>query len=217
MNLIRAGEKMDILEFVGIFLGAGILMTLIRISKRLGSISTHYVASAQLYDSTRDVTTNMPIPLAAATCQHRWDVLKEEKLSSPYEQKSFVILQCQHCGLLDKTCQSTSPPPKPVPLPQAKGECRHKWEKEQKVVLESAYEQMLKSISVKQYGHYSVKPEKKLDLDLDTAPKWMFRKCYICVRECTLCGEIYQTIAYNFDMEEGEEAPEEQTIKLKNG
>jgi hypothetical protein len=205
-----------IFEFTGILIGAGILSLLARIANRIGSISTHYIASAQLYDASRDVTTNMPIPLAAATCQHRWDILKEEKLVAPHEQKSVLVLQCQHCGLLDKTVQMTSEPPKPPPPPPPKSECRHSWEKEQKVVLDSAYEQMLKSISVKEYGHYKVKSDKKLDLDLDTAPKWMFRKCYICIRECTKCGEIDRTIAYNFDIDQGEEVPEEQTIKLKN-
>ena len=128
----------------------------------MGSISTHYIASAQIFDAARDVTTNMPIPLAAATCQHRWDVLKEEKLLAPHEQKSYVILQCQHCGLLDKTVQATSKIPNPPKPSLPKSECRHKWEKEQKVVLDSAYEQMLKSISTKEFnGTYKVKSDEK--------------------------------------------------------
>ncbi len=230
------------------------------------SSKTVYMGQTQQLSSTTDVTTIHPVPIHAATCDHDWETITDQRLEMPHEKKVVVILNCRRCGMLDKTVQITTPPPPPLPLPPpppappcdhdwqsvseqmlevdhekryslvltcrkcgsidktsavtskapephwTKEQCRHKWEKEKAVTLDSAYEQMLKSIKVAPTGYgqktTKVDPEKKLLLDLNKAPAWMFRKSYVCVRVCTVCGDIDKIVTSNFDIEgeiEGED------------
>ncbi len=203
-----------------------------------------FLGKMQKFTSQDDITTIPPVPLGAATCSHKWDVLTEQKLEMEHEKKCVIILQCHMCGLIDKTVQVTSPTtPQPCKhdwqcqiqqslemphekrlvvvmtcrncgvldkttevtstSPKTKAECRHTWEAEKRVVLDSAYEQMLKSISTKAaYGKSKVEPDKRIDLDLNNSPSWMFKKTYICVRICKTCGEINETMASNFEEED---------------
>ena len=146
-------------------------------------------------DKTVQITSPQPPPeppQPPTPCQHDWQTVVEQRLEAAHEQKVVVVLTCRKCGQIDKTTEVTSKPPPILAEEWTKAECRHKWETEKKVVLDSAYEQMLKSISFKEnYGRTSkVDTNKKLDLDLDKAPAWMFRKSYVCIRVCSTCGEI---------------------------
>ena len=258
----------DILNFVAL---VSILLVII-VALKKGSLGrTTYMGTMQQFVPTKDVTTVVPVPLHAATCDHDWETVTEQALEMPHEKKIVIIMSCHRCGIIDKTVQVTSPPPPPAPEPPCqhewqtvidqvldvahekravviltcrkcgtidkttevtskppappapqwtKANCKHDWDVEKKVVLESAYEQMLKSISVKQsYGRAKVDTEKRLDLDLNTAPAWMFRKSYVCVRVCKVCGEIDKIQTSNFDLAEGVEAGSEpwpeDTIKMK--
>jgi hypothetical protein len=130
------------------------------------------------------------------------------------------------CGEVNKTVETTS-----KPAAGGKSECRHRWETEKKVELLSAYEQMLKSISVKDsYGKLKVKTDDKLSLNLDKAPAWMFKKTYVSLRICSACGEIDKTITSNFELDENPtgtmpdvpEVPDDEdddgkTVKYKRG
>jgi hypothetical protein len=246
------------LEIIGLILIALVVVHLV-VSARKGG-KTVFMGKSESIDFNKDITTMVPLPLAAATCSHNWDIIDDKMLDMPHEKKHVLVLQCRICGSLDKTMAVTSAPPKPLPPPppppcshnwvantdstldvahekkivviltcqncgaidktvettskppvaaqppQPKSECRHKWEAEKRVVLDSAYEQMLESIKVclDHYGNFKkVDPNKELDLDPNKAPTWMFKKTYIQIMKCSLCGEINKTIASNF--EEGEE------------
>ncbi len=179
-------------------------------------------------DKTVQITSPPPPPAPpeppppAPPCLHDWQTVVEQVLDVAHEKKVVIIMTCRRCGQVDKTTEVTSKPPPEKAKEWTKSECRHKWETEKKVVLDSAYEQMLKSISVKEnYGRTSkVDSNKKIDLDLNEAPAWMFRKSYVVVRICSTCGEIDKIITSNFELadsaENGEQWPEEQeTVKLK--
>lgn len=157
-----------------------------------------------MLDKTLAVTSTAPKPLPPPPCSHSWVVTTDNTLDVAHEQKVVVILTCKNCGSIDKTVETTSKAPQ-MPVPKA--ECRHKWEVEKRVLLDSAYEQMLESIKVKSSAYSNTKkvdPAKELDLDLNKAPTWMFKKTYVCVRVCTLCGEIDKTIASNFEADDEE-------------
>lgn len=246
------------LEIIGLILIVLVIAHLVVSARRGGK--TVFMGKSESIDFNKDITTMVPLPLAAATCSHNWDIIDDKMLDMPHEKKHVLVLQCHTCGALDKTMAVTSAAPKPLPPPACshnwvaatestldvahekkivviltcqncgaidktvettskppvvaqqpvpKSECRHKWETEKRVLLDSAYEQMLESIKVKtnNYGNSKkVDPNKELDLDLNKSPTWMFRKTYVCVRLCTLCGELDKTIASNF--EEGEEPNE---------
>ena len=241
------------LEIIGLILIVLMIVHLLVSVKRSGK--TVFMGKSEKIDFNQDITTMAPLPLAAATCSHSWDIIDDKVLDMPHEKKHVLVLQCHTCGALDKTMAVTSEAPKTLPQPcshnwvavtdstldvahekkivviltcqncgaidktvettskpplspQSKSECRHKWEAEKRVLLESAYEQMLESIKVKgNYGNAKkVDPNKELDLDLNKSPTWMFKKTYICVRVCTLCGELDKTIASNF--EEGDKPDE---------
>lgn len=143
----------------------------------------------------KTIATTSPVKAESPKpCQHTWEVQHNQSLEMSHEKKVVVLMTCKLCGKIDKTVETTG---KFSP----KSECRHKWVNDEKVVLESAYEQMLKSISKSPQG-YQKNPEKKLDLDLGEAPKWMFKKCYICLKTCSVCGEVNKTVAYNFEENE---------------
>jgi hypothetical protein len=129
-------------------------------------------------------------------------VVSDQVLEMAHEKRSVLVMKCLNCGLIDKTMATTSalpkpPPPPPLP-PLPKSECKHAWEKEKTVTLDSAYEQMNKGAT-------------KLKRDI-TKPeifeKWMFRKVHMCVRVCRHCGDIDKSIITNIDSEETEQ-PEE--------
>jgi hypothetical protein len=247
------------LEVIGLILIVLVILHLV-VSVRKSGGKTVFMGKSESIDLNKDITTMIPLPLAAATCSHNWDIIDDKMLDMPHEKKHVLVLQCHTCGALDKTMAVTSAAPKPLPPPpcnhnwiantdstldvahekkivviltcqncgaidktvettskppvivqppQPKSECRHNWEAEKRVLLDSAYEQMLESIKVKtnNYGNAKkVDPNKELDLDLNKAPTWMFKKTYVCVRVCTVCGELDKTIASNF--EEGEEPNE---------
>ena len=121
-------------------------------------------------------------PLAQA-CHHEWGVLKEEKLQNEREQMTILILQCKYCGNLDKTVESVSLPDPPKPT-EPRSECRHHWEKQKSVELESAYEQM-----------------KGNSESCESFQPWMFRKTVIIQRICSRCGEISTIESSNYDLE----------------
>ncbi len=151
-----------------------------------------------LIDKTVQSTDTAPPPQKPLPCKHEWITEQNQNLDMPHEKKFVLILKCKNCGALDKTTEVTSP------APLGKEQCRHKWEIEKRALIDSAYEQMLESIKVKAYNTKKIDPNKALDLDLNESPSWMFRKTYVCVRTCTLCGEIDKTIASNFDINEEE-------------
>jgi hypothetical protein len=226
--------------------------------RKLGKVKTTYLAQPQQFNPQVDVTTVLPIPIHAATCDHDWETIVDQNLEMPHEKKIVLVMACRRCGIIDKTVQITSSPPPPSPPPPclhdwqtvveqkldvahekkvviiltcrrcgqidkttevtskpppvpakewSKSECRHKWETEKKVTLDSAYEQMLKSVSVnKPSGKKQI--EGNIDLDLNTAPAWMFVKRYVCVRVCNTCGEIDKIVASNFELVDSAETQE---------
>jgi hypothetical protein len=188
------------MEFLQLVVSLAILLVLLAILAMIHKKKMSYLGVLQRFQPQDDITTVLPIPLGAATCTHDWEKLAEHVLEMPHEKKVVLILSCRHCGSIDKTVQVTSPEPK------GKEECRHQWDKQKSVKLDSAYEQMLKSISVKQsYGKAKIDTDKKINLDLNKAPAWMFRKAYVCEWVCTLCGEVHTTLASNFDVDSEDE------------
>lgn len=141
-----------------------------------------------------DITTVLPAPILSATCCHTWDVLVDRTLTAPHEQSSFVILKCHKCGILDKTKVITSKPPSPE---WKKENCKHDWEEEKTVHLKSAFEQIADAGFAK---GFDVKK-----INVDDLPRDFFRKVYIKVRICKVCGEVNKIEASNYDMEEVEE------------
>jgi len=148
----------------------------------------------------------LPKPLPPPPCKHDWSCVQYQNLEMPHEKKFILIQTCKNCGALDKTTEVTSPVPAPA---WTKEQCKHKWDVEKRVLIDSAYEQMLESIKVRRDNYSSSKkidPNKALDLELNKAPAWMFRKTYVSIRTCTVCGEVDKTVASNFD---GDAPPEE--------
>jgi Zn ribbon nucleic-acid-binding protein len=124
----------------------------------------------------------------------------------PHEKRLVHVLKCLKCGLIDKTMAVTSVPPKPTPVPAPplpRSECRHRWEKEKVVTLDSAYEQMAK---VK--GNNGQWKKDAKTPDTGKPEPWMFRKVYISVRVCTQCGEIDKNIVSNLEGEDADEPTE---------
>lgn len=158
-----------------------------------------------LIDKTVQNTSTAPPPAKPLPCKHEWLTEQYQNLDMPHEKKLVLVLKCKNCGALDKTIEVTSP------APLGKEQCRHKWDIEKRVLIESAYEQMLESIKVKVNSYSSTKkidPNKELDLDLNEAPAWMFKKAYVSIRTCSLCGEVDKTIASNFEADAPEEVAE---------
>lgn len=151
-----------------------------------------------IIDKTVQTTDKAP-PKDKEPCQHDWKTIKDEKLDMPHEQKTILIMTCKKCGEVHESNVTTSKmPDRPAP----RSECLHKWIDEKKVTMDSAYEQMLKSISSSSsYGRKKVDPEKKLEFDYNNAPAWMFRKSYLVQRVCQKCGEVHAIIASNFDLD----------------
>lgn len=170
-----------------------------------------------IVDKTVQTTSTMPPalpppkPLPPPPCKHDWTTQQLQNLDMPHEKKFVHIMVCKVCGAVDKTTEVSSPiPPPPAPA-WTKDQCKHRWDVEKRVLIDSAYEQMLESIKMKssQYGTgKKIDPNKKLDLELDKAPAWMFKKTYISIRTCTVCGEVDKTIASNFEADKPGEVDE---------
>ncbi len=154
-----------------------------------------------MIDKTIQGTNPIPRP-APQPCLHDWQIALSHGIEVPHEKKYVCIMTCRKCGVVDKTQETTSKPPPEPKKEWTKADCRHQWEVEKRVVLDSAYEQMLKSINVG--PKKKADPDKNIELDLDKAPPWMFKKSYISIRICKTCGEIDKTIASNFEYEEEE-------------
>lgn len=134
-------------------------------------------------------TTTLPPNVASASCSHHWIVIKDERLSnSASAQKLITILQCDLCGTLDKTIEDV-PAPVPVKVDPPKSECRHVWEKQKSVILDSAYEQMAENT-----------PRGSVNLNDTKQKAWFFRKRYVGQRICNRCGLIDTVIASNYDL-----------------
>jgi hypothetical protein len=166
------------------------------------------VPAINQYNPDAEITTVCPAPFAAASCSHDWETVNETILDMPHEKKLIHVQKCCKCGLVDKTVAATSAPPKPPPPPPApplpRSECKHRWEKEKVVTLDSAYEQMAK---VRGSNGQWKKDAKVPDMSSTPEP-WMFRKVYISVRVCTQCGEIDKSIVSNLEGEGADEPAE---------
>ncbi len=179
-------------------------------------------------DVKAECNTVLPLPLGAEMCNHNMDVVTNQVIRAPHEEKCVIIMQCTKCGAIDKTIAVTSPPPPPPPPPprppEPRSECRHNWVKEKTITLQSAFEQMEDLLKDQQkakvngtaaYKPYN--PRKKITtstevveedtpvFDPSTAPPWMFQKKCIKERICSKCGEVDRVVTSNFDVEEGEE------------
>ncbi len=191
-----------------------------------GNPPTRLFMPVATLDPHADVTTVLPLPPTAQYCEHKFDVITNEILRQEHEERMVLVLHCPKCGALDKTVQCTTPAPiKPTPPipPLPRSECKHKWVKEKSVTLDSAFEQMEAVLKEKAgsnrsagYGGTAVSKkdalERNFNFDLNTAPPWMFKKTYIAVRICSICGEIDKVIASNFEADadqDGEEAAPE--------
>lgn len=156
-----------------------------------------------ILDKTTVITSPAPPipPVVPTPCKHNWDAVVNSTLDVEHEKKVVAILTCKLCGKLDKTVEVTSKAPEPV---LTKDQCRHKWNVEKKILIDSAYEQMLESIKVKTNNYSNTKkidPNKALDLELQFAPPWMFRKTLVQIMVCSACGEVSKTIASNMGEE----------------
>lgn len=196
------------------FLGTITLLLLILIALSLREKSVTVIApevkerivpAISQFDPNSPVTTVSPAPFASQACSHDWEIVTEQVLEVEHETRLVVIMKCNKCGLVDKTMSVTSAPPKPPPPPPVpplpRCECRHRWEKEKNVTLDSAYEQMSK---VKGGNGQWKKDSKTPELDQKKLEPWMFRKVYISVRVCTQCGEVDKSIVSNLEDETDE-------------
>ena len=113
-----------------------------------------------------NMSVKAPNPLAPV-CHHEWGMLKEESLRNDHEQKTITILQCKYCGHLDKTVESIRVPDPPKQI-EPRSECRHNWEKQKSVEIQSAYEQMTGNSE-----------------SCESFQPWMFRKTVIIQRICS--------------------------------
>lgn len=191
-----------VLVVIGFFIVVELAVLIQRSSKpiAINHPTDRIVPAISQFDDKADITTVCPVPLGSLSCSHDWEVKVEQVLDMPHEKKCIAVLSCVKCGLIDKTVQTTSVVPKPLPPPLPRSECKHKWEKEKSVILDSAYEQMSK---VRGSNGQWKKDAKKPDLEEQGLEPWMFRKRYVSVRVCTSCGEIDRCVTANF--EEGEE------------
>jgi len=155
-----------------------------------------WTAVPREFDPSKDVTTVLPVPLGASTCIHRWVVVSEQKLSNAHQERLAVIMKCDGCGAIDKTIQAIPAPPQAAP-PRA--ECRHRWDREKTVTLDSAYEQMRKAEEKIPHTQFM---KKASQLDATTIEPWMFKKTYISRLICNQCGEVITTVASNVESPE---------------
>lgn len=142
----------------------------------------------------------LPIPPQAEFCKHDWHTITDKIIEVPGKKSHTVILKCSLCGVVDKSHSFIEEEP---PLPPVT-ECRHKWKEKIKVELESAYDQLHRTLKYfnSQYGMSGKKKitdtiAKKInDSDNDNM---LFRKAVVRVYECTNCGKLYEVKAANYD------------------
>ena len=140
------------------------------------------ISQTAVVKSDADITTVLPVPLGAATCNHDWEVLTDTTLEMSHEKKYVLVVACRRCGVLDKTIATTSKPPK------SPDDCHHRWGEEKSVRLESAFEQMADA------KNFDMKK-----LDLEDLPREFFRKTYTKVYKCEDCGVIQVVQASNLE------------------
>jgi len=130
------------LEFLQLVVSFAILIALLAILHKGFREKTTYLGILQKFKPQDDVTTVLPLPVHAATCDHDWETLTDHVLEMPHEKKVVLVLNCRHCGAIDKTVQVTSPepppPPPPPPLP-----CHHEWATMTEQVLDLPHEKRL--------------------------------------------------------------------------
>lgn len=116
-------------------------------------------------------TTQLPVPIAAATCTHDWQVLVQETLDGELESKVVVVMKCPRCGAIDKTIET------------AQKKVKRDWKLVKEVQTPSAYQQMDLAY------HNAPNP--------DSSPSWMFRQGYLAIYECANTGEIREVRSSN--------------------
>ena len=133
------------MEFLQLVVSFAILIALLAILHKGFREKTTYLGILQKFKPQDDVTTVLPLPVHAATCDHDWETLTDHVLEMPHEKKVVLVLNCRHCGAIDKTVQVTSPeppppepPPPPPPLP-----CHHEWATMTEQVLDLPHEKRL--------------------------------------------------------------------------
>lgn len=158
-------------------------------------------------DMKSECNTVLPLPMGAEICAHSMEILTNQMITAPHEQRLVVILQCIKCGAMDKTIAVTSTPPKVDP---PRLECRHDWIKEKTIYLTSAFEQMKDTLPTPGSAKPQInKPGKKQEQEeqhpMFKPVPWMFKKKCIKERICSKCGEVDRVVTSNFEEEEMEE------------
>ncbi len=189
---------MDVMIGFLLVIGLGVLILLSVIVAHLGSLvkkptpeipESRVISQSVLVKTDGDITTVQPATLTATICTHRWEIISEKTLVVPHEQRHVIILKCDLCGSLDKTSVVTNKPPAPE---WKKENCRHDWDDEKAIRLESAFEQLAdagKSLDMKK-------------MDIEDLPKDFFRKSYTKVRICKVCGEVNTVQASNYEIKD---------------
>lgn len=151
-------------------------------------------------DPKNEISTVFPMPLGSEICAHNMEVIVNQKITSPHEEKTVIVLQCLKCGAIDKTIVANSPAPKPIP---PKSECRHRWIKEKAISLNSAFEQMEEVLSQPAKNNQLAKNKKTIieENSPTSLPPWMFQKKICIQRICSECGEVDRAVVSNFDIE----------------
>lgn len=122
------------------------------------------------------------ITAAGKHCEHNWDVLSSNTISSPTMSKFVCIVSCYKCGSLNKTVEVVS-------------ECQHKWTEPEAVMLDSAYEQIRKTAQASRRGGGWASIEIP---NATEKTRWIFHKTLVRERLCRSCGLIHSTVASNF-------------------
>lgn len=212
MEILFASVVLFLLILIGLLLAiiAGRLKDL----KPLAPLVADKIERIERIEIKGDVTTLIPMPMGSDMCKHDWEIISKEKIEGSYEKKVATIAKCLKCGLLDKTVVTIKDPVPPNP-PIPKSECKHNWQVEKTININSAFEQvaeMAKSIQVKNKTTKEIKDiSENLKLpDMTNAKIDMFRKTYVSIRVCKSCGEIYTVKASNIleDETEGEDLKE---------
>ena len=176
----------------GLLLAVIVASYMIRAQRRIVKTWEKYWGNNPGEQKSFEGTTTTPISLAAATCSHQWEVVKDERLDNGQQRKMITILQCPLCGTLDKTIESVNY----IKPTEPRSECRHEWESKRSVTLDSAYEQIAENCPTKP-GSLS-KKENVPESGIVHEP-WFFKKVYLTERVCSKCGEVRTTVISNCD------------------
>lgn len=197
--LVVVGLFFGVFLLLGLRIGSGIADRIVKAVKE-GSVQKVDGTHVMLYENRDEYITQLPLPSGAEFCEHNMELVANETITVPHESRCMIILKCAKCGLIDKTIEKTSPAPKPPNPVVPKSECHHRWRREKAISLTSAFEQM--AIAHKAINAYN-KNDQGVELDLDKAPPWMFRKACVVTRICERCGEIDHMHASNFEEDNG--------------